>query len=133
MNTTIGTTIRNYWLALAAMYGLTVSVVAMADGPWPLVMVASFILFTILQGLAYRQIGRNVQGKLATASPGVGVVGGVFGAAAILIHGTAVAMWAGPLLGLVTFIGMYLYVRRFGRFYRDSSETTTKQRVGAVL
>lgn len=92
MNTTIRTTIRNYWFALAAMYGLTLSVVAMADGPWPLIMVASFILFAILQGLRYRQIGRDVQGKLATASPGVGIVGGVFRAAAILIHGTAVAM-----------------------------------------
>ncbi|MBT2513415.1 hypothetical protein J7E82_07650 [Arthrobacter sp. ISL-30] len=87
-------------------------------------MVASFILFAILQGLRYRQIGRDVQGKFATASPGVGIVGGVFGAAAILVHGTEVAMWAGPLLGLATFIGMYLYLHRFGRFYRDSAETS---------
>ncbi|UVJ39669.1 hypothetical protein [Arthrobacter sp. CJ23] len=123
MNTKTTTIARNYWLGLAAMYGLTLSVVAMAAPPWSLVMVASFVLFAVLQGIRYRQIARNIQGKLATASPGVGVVGGLFGVGAILIHGTAVAMWAGPLLGLVTFIAMYLYLQRFGRFHEDSSET----------
>jgi len=124
MNTKITTTtVRNYWLALAAMYGLTLSVVAMAEWPWPLIMGAAFILFGVLHGLRYRQVGRTVQGKLATASPGVGVVGGIFGAAAILIHGTPVALWAGPLLGLVTFLGMYLYLHRFGRFFGGNSET----------
>lgn len=125
MNTKVTTTVRNYWLALAAMYGLTLSVVAMAEWPWPLIMGAAFILFGVLHGLRYRQVGRNVQGKLATASPGVGVVGGIFGAAAILIHGNPVAIWAGPLLGLVTFLGMYLYLHRFGRFYGGSSEPAT--------
>jgi fatty acid desaturase len=33
--------VRNYWLVLAAMYGLTLSVVAMADWPWPLFMGAA--------------------------------------------------------------------------------------------
>ena len=107
------------------MYGLTLSVVAMADWPWPLIMGAAFILFGVLHGLRYRQVGRNVQGKLATASPGVGVVGGIFGAAAILLSGTPIAIWAGPLLGVVTVLGMYLYLHRFGRFYGDPSETAT--------
>lgn len=123
MNTKIDTTIRNYWLALAAMYGLTLSVVAMADWPWPLIMGAAFVLFAVLQGIRYRQIGRDIQGKLATASPGVGIVGGIFGAGALLIHGTPVALWSGPLLGVVTFVAMYLYLHRFGRFYREPSET----------
>jgi hypothetical protein len=125
MNAKVTTAVRNYWLALAAMYGLTLSVVAMAHWPWPLIMGAAFILFGVLHGLRYRQVGRNVQGKLATASPGVGVVGGIFGAAAILISGTPLAIWAGPLLGVVTFLGMYLYLHRFGRFYGEPSETAT--------
>jgi hypothetical protein len=75
MNTKVTTTARNYWLALAAMYGLTLSDVTMAEWPWPLIMGAAFILFGVLHGLRYRQVGRNVRGKLATASPGVGVVG----------------------------------------------------------
>jgi hypothetical protein len=62
-------TVRNYWLVLAAMYGLTLSVVAMADWPWPLYMGGAFILFAVLHGIRYRQVGRKVQGKLATASP----------------------------------------------------------------
>ncbi|WP_314194747.1 hypothetical protein [uncultured Arthrobacter sp.] len=118
-------TVRNYWLALAAMYGLTLSVVAMADWPWPLFMGGAFILFAILHSIRYRQVGQKVEGKLATASPGVGVVGGIFGAAAVLIHGTPVAIWAGPLLGVITFLGMYLYLHRYGRFYSQTSETAT--------
>ena len=35
-------------------YGLTLSVEAMADWPWPLVMGVSFVLFAILQGLTWR-------------------------------------------------------------------------------
>ena len=57
-----------YWLALAAMYGLTLSVVAMADWPWPLFMGGAFILFAVLHSIRYRQMGRKVQGKLATAA-----------------------------------------------------------------
>lgn len=117
--------VRNYWMALAAMFGLTLSVVAMADLPWSIIMGAAFILFAVLHGIRYRQVGRKVQGKLATANPSVGIVGGTFGAAAILIHGTAFAIWAGPLLGVVTFLAIYLYLLRFGRFYRGTSETAT--------
>jgi hypothetical protein len=118
-------TVRKYWLTLAAMYGLTLSVVAMADWPWPLFMGGAFILFGVLHSIRYRQVGRKVQGKLATASPGVGVVGGIFGAAAVLIRGTPVAIWAGPLLGVFTFLGMYLYLHRYGWFYSQTSETAT--------
>lgn len=116
-------TVRNYWLVLAAMYGLTLSVVAMTDWPWPLFMGAAFILFAVLHGIRYRQVSRKIQGKLATASPGVGVVGSIFGAASVLIHGTQVAIWAGPLLGLLTFVGMYLYLHRFGRFHQETRES----------
>jgi heme A synthase len=116
---------RNYWLGLAAMYGLTLSVVAVAEMPWPLIMGGAFILFAVLHSIRYRQLGRKIQGKLATASPGVGVVGAVFGAAAVLIHGTPIALWAGPLLGIIAFLGMYLYLHRFGRFYSQTNETAT--------
>ena len=85
MNTKITTTVRNYWLALAAVYGLTLSVVAMAEWPWPLIM----------------------------------------GAAAILIDGTPVAIWAGPLLALATFLDMYLYLHHFGGSYGEPSETAS--------
>lgn len=116
---------RDYWLVLAAMYGLTLSVVAMAEWPWPAFMGAAFVLFAVLHSIRYRQLSRKIQGKLATANPSVGVVGGVFGAAAILIRGTPIAIWAGPLLGVVTFLAMYPYLQRFGRFYNQTSETVT--------
>lgn len=116
---------RNYWLGLAAMYGLTLGVVAVAEMPWPLMMGGAFILFAVLHSIRYRQLGRKIQGKLATASPGVGVVGAVFGAAAVIIHGTPIALWAGPLLGIISFLGMYLYLHRFGGFYSQTNETAT--------
>ncbi|MFE4194762.1 hypothetical protein ACFRJ9_02760 [Paenarthrobacter sp. NPDC056912] len=116
---------QHYWLALAAMYGLTVSVVAMAAWPWPLIMVAAFLLFAFMQAAYYRQLGGKIQGRLATANPGVAALAGTFGFGAILLQGAPIALWAGPVLGLGTFVGMYLYLRKFGRFYRGSSTTVT--------
>ncbi|MBP2268979.1 hypothetical protein J3A64_004443 [Pseudarthrobacter sp. PvP004] len=112
---------RNYWLGLSGMYGLTLSVVAMAAWPWPLIMVASFLLFAVMQAVCYRQLGRQIQGKLATANPGGAALAGTFGLGAILLQGAPIALWAGPVLGLATFAGTYLYLRKFGRFHRDSS------------
>lgn len=119
MTTTSKSTERNYWLALSALFGATVSVVAMTDPPWSVAMVLAFVLFVVLQSIHYRQIGHHVQGKLATANPGVGILGAVFGGAAVLIHGSPIALWAGPVLGLVTFVGMFLFLQRFGRFHHS--------------
>lgn len=121
---------QHYWLALAAMYGLTVSVVAMAAWPWPLIMVAAFLLFAFMQAAYYRQLGGKIQGKLATANPGVAAVAGTFGLGAILIQGSPIALWAGPVLGLVTFVGTYLYLRKFGRFHKDSQPAVPDQLQG---
>ncbi|WP_136017921.1 hypothetical protein [Arthrobacter silvisoli] len=85
----------------------------MTDPPWSVIMVVAFILFVVMQGVHYRQIRREIQGKLATASPGAGILGAVFGGAAVLVHGSPIALWAGPVLGLITFVGTYLYLRRF--------------------
>lgn len=117
--------VRNYWLALAAMYGLTLNVIVMAAWPWPLLMGGAFIFFAVIHGVRYRQVGRKVQVRLATANPSVGIIGGILGAAAILIRGTAVAIWGGPVLGVLTFVAMYLYLRRFGRFNWQTSETAS--------
>jgi hypothetical protein len=119
MTTASKSAARNYWLALSALFGVTVSVVAMTDPPWSVAMVAAFVLFVVLQSIHYGQVGRNIQGKLATANPGVGILGAVFGGAAVLIHGSPIALWAGPALGLVTFLAMYLFLQRFGRFHRS--------------
>lgn len=64
MMTTSKTIERNYWLGLSALFAVTVSVVAMADPPWSVVMVAALVLFAVLQGIHYKQIGRHIQGKL---------------------------------------------------------------------
>ena len=41
---------------VATIYGLTLSVVAIANWPWPLFMGAAFILFAVLHGVRYRQV-----------------------------------------------------------------------------
>lgn len=106
---------RNHWLALAATYGLTVSVVAMADWPWPLFVGGAFILIVVLRSVRYRQAGRKTQAGLAGPGPGAGVIGSLFGAGALLIRGTPVSTWAGPLLGVIAFLGLFLYLQRFAR------------------
>ncbi|MFN3922766.1 MAG: hypothetical protein ACK4K6_03785 [Pseudarthrobacter sp.] len=116
---------RNHWLALAATYGLTLSVVAMADWPWPLFVGGAFILIVVLHSVRYRQVGRKTQPGIAAAGhgagagagpgPGAGVIGSVFGAGALLIRGTPVSTWAGPLLGVIAFLGLFLYLQRFAR------------------
>jgi hypothetical protein len=55
--------VRNYWLALAAMYGVAISIVA-------------------------------------------------------------IAIWGGAVLGGITFLGMYLYLQRLGRFHQQQSKET---------
>lgn len=125
MNATTDSLERNYWLGLSGTYGLTLSVVAMAAWPWPLIMVASFLLFAVMQAVRYRQLGRHIQGKLATANPGGAALAGTFGLGAILLQGAPIALWAGPVLGLATFAGTYLYLRKFGRFYGDSHTAAT--------
>jgi hypothetical protein len=106
---------RNHWLALAATYGLTLSVVAMADWPWPLFVGGAFILIVVLRSVRYRQAGRKTQSGLAGPGPGAGVIGSLFGAGALLIRGTPVSTWAGPLLGVIAFLGLFLYLQRFAR------------------
>ncbi|WP_162943602.1 hypothetical protein [Arthrobacter celericrescens] len=124
MSTTTSPTARSYWLPLSALFGVTISVVAMTDPPWSVIMVAAFLLFAVMQSIHYRQISREIQGSFASASPGVGILGAVFGGAAVLIHGTPIALWAGPVLGLITFAGTYGYLLRFGRFHKGHAETT---------
>ncbi|WP_427117932.1 hypothetical protein [Pseudarthrobacter scleromae] len=114
---------RNHWLALAATYGFTVSVVAMADWPWPLFVGGAFILIVVLRSVRYRQAVRKTQAGLAGPGPGAGagagagagVFGSLFGAGALLIRGTPAATWAGPLLGVIAFLGLFLYLQRFAR------------------
>lgn len=57
---------------------------------WSLIMVRAF---AILQGIHYRRLGRSIQGRMTTANPGVGILGAILGEAAVLIHGTPIAMW----------------------------------------
>lgn len=68
---------RNYWLGWSALIGVMASVAAMTDPPWSVAMLAGLVLVVLSQGIHYKQIGRHMQGKLATANPRVAVFGAV--------------------------------------------------------
>jgi len=126
MNANSAMRIRSYWVGLAVSYGLALTVATVADWPWPLVVLGVFILFIVLQGLHYGQIGRKVHREPASDAPAISLLASAFTAAAILIHGTSIAIWAGPLLGGVTAVVMYLVLAKYGRFYSPSSAGTDR-------
>jgi len=121
MNANSAKRIRSYWLGLAISYGLALTVATVADWPWPLVVLGVLILFIILQGRHYGQIGRKIHREPGSDAPAISLLASAFTAAAILIHGTSIAVWAGPLLGGVTAVVMYLVLAKYGRFYSPSS------------
>ncbi|MEA5454048.1 hypothetical protein SPF06_04860 [Sinomonas sp. JGH33] len=112
---------RQYWFGLSLVYGLSLSILALATPVWLFVFIPAAILFIVLQAVYYGQIGRNIQGRLATATPGVGVLATTGGAIAVLLRGSDAAYWAGPLLALAGFVAMFLFLSRFGRFHPNSS------------
>ena len=126
MNANSTMRIRSYWLGLAISYGLALTAATVADWPWPLVVLGVFVLFIILQGLHYGQIGRKVHREPGSDAPAISLLASAFTAAAILIHGTSVAIWAGPLLGGVTAVVMYLVLAKHGRFYSLPSVGTDR-------
>ena len=121
MNANSTMRIRSYWLGLAVSYGLALAVATVADWPWPLVVLGVLILFIILQGRHYGQIGRKIHREPGSDAPAISLLASAFTAAAILIHGTSIAIWAGPLVGGVTAVVMYLVLAKYGRFYSSSS------------
>jgi hypothetical protein len=126
MKTAVTGTVRNYWLVLAGMLGLTVGVVATASWPWPVITGAALILVAVLYGSRHRQLSRDIRRRFAGADPGAGVIGSIFGAAAVLLRSTPAALWAGPLLGVAAFVGMSLYLTRYGSFSSKTGEAASE-------
>lgn len=91
MNANSAKRIRSYWLGLAISYGLALTVATVTDR------------------------------ETASDAPAISLLASAFTAAAILIHGTSIAIWAGPLLGGVTAVVMYLVLAKYGRFYSSCS------------
>ncbi|MCT9871987.1 hypothetical protein [Paenarthrobacter aurescens] len=122
-----GKSANGYWLMLAGWYGLTIGLATMTPMPWLLVVGGIFIVFPLVVGLLYGQIGRKVQHKPGPDSPAIGIVATVFAVVATLLHGSSIVGWAGPVLGLATFIGMYLCLRRYGHFRTSLQEVSPDQ------
>ena len=117
-----GKNANSYWLTLAGCYGLCIGVATMTAMPWLLIVGGVFIVFPLIVGRYYGQIGRKVQYQLIPDSPAIVITATAFGIAATFLHGSSVVAWGGPLLGLATFIGTYLCLRRYGYFYQSATE-----------
>lgn len=111
---------KNYWMAVAAPYGGTLAVVVITEWPWPLIAGAAFLLLLILQRF-HGHARRKDWAEPGTDSATLGLLSSTFGAAAILIHGSDIAVWAGPLLGLITFVALYFWFARRGGVHRHAS------------
>lgn len=114
---------NNYWVGLAATFGLTLAVIVMTEWPWPLIEGAVFILFLVLQGIHYGQIGGNVQRELGSNNAATtSLLASAFTAAAILVRSSEIAAWVGPVLGFVTFLCMYLYLKKYATFHQQAPD-----------
>ena len=111
---------KNYWMAVPAAYGGTLAVVVITEWPWPLIAGAAFLLLLILQRF-HGHARRKDWAEPGTDSATLGLLSSTFGAAAILIHGSVIAAWAGPLLGLITFAALYFWLARRGGVHRHAS------------
>ncbi|MFC8040685.1 hypothetical protein ACFUOZ_15140 [Paenarthrobacter sp. NPDC057355] len=119
---------NNYWLTLAACYGLTIGVATTIAMPWLLIVGGVFIFFPLVVGYLFGQIGIGVRGNVMRDSPAITLPAAAFSLIAILLRDSPVAGWAGPLLGLASFAGMYLCLRRYGYFHAPEKKTSTDQK-----
>lgn len=120
---------RRYWAELSLGFAVMVYVFAVMPGIlWTAVLLADLVAAAFVHALYYRQIGRHIQGRFATATPGMGFVGIPFFAAGLVLRGSPVAYWAGPILGLAGFTAMFLFLNRFGKFHTESPEARSGDR-----
>ncbi|TVU64118.1 hypothetical protein FQP90_09030 [Paenarthrobacter nitroguajacolicus] len=118
---------NSYWLILAGCYGLTIGIATMTAMPWLLIVGGVFIVFPLVVGFVYGQIGSKVQYQLVPERPMIVIAATAFAVVATLLHGSPVAVWAGPFLAVATFVGMYFCLRRYGHFHgiaQDSPDTS---------
>ena len=108
---------KNYWMAVSAAYGGTLAIVVITEWPWPLIAGAAFVLLLILQRF-HGHAGHQDRAEPGTESATLGLLSSTFGAAAILVHGSDIAVWAGPLLGLITFVALYFWLARQGSVHQ---------------
>jgi len=116
---------NSYWLLLASCYGLTIGFATISVMPWLLLWGGIFIVFPVVIAWIYGQIGRKVRYGLVPDKPAITITATSFAVLATVLHGSPITAWAGPLLGLATFIGTYLCLRRFGHFYQSADEAPT--------
>ncbi|MCB5282784.1 MULTISPECIES: hypothetical protein [unclassified Arthrobacter] len=111
-----GQTKDAYWLLLSFFFAAGVVVIGLAEGL--ILLGAAIALVVAIVGLTalHGQFRKDVLRHISTASPGVGVTAATVVAVAVLLRGTDSAVWAVPLLAVGASVGLYMWLRRHGRY-----------------
>ena len=107
-------------MGLSAAYGSSTAVLTIADWPWTLLTFAILLLFMVVQGLYYGQIGRGVLQEVDLRKGTTVAIPCLFPPLTLLVRGSDIAMWTGPILGLITFAVTYAVLKKHGYFYKPS-------------
>ncbi|WP_186313582.1 hypothetical protein [Paenarthrobacter nicotinovorans] len=118
---------NSYWLTLAACYGLTIGAATTIAMPWLLIVACVFIAFPLMVGFFFGQMGSHVRRDKVRESPVITVAAMAFSVIAILLRDSPVVGWAAPVLGVASFVGMYLCLRRYGHFHVPAGSISRDQ------
>ncbi|BCW41943.1 hypothetical protein StoSoilB3_34780 [Arthrobacter sp. StoSoilB3] len=109
--------VDSYWFALAACFGVAIGAATTIAMPWLLIVGGVSIFLPLIVGFSYGQFGPGVRDSKVSGSPAITVAAMAFSLIAMLLRDSPVVAWAGPVLGVASFAGMYLCLRRYGHFY----------------
>ncbi|MFS0717884.1 hypothetical protein ABC337_09955 [Arthrobacter sp. 1P04PC] len=111
----------SYWVLLSIFFAAGVAIIGLAEGfillGASLALLTAIVILTSVHG----QFRKDVVGSLSTASPGVGIGAATVVACAVLMRGSASALWAVPLLSVGASIVLYFWLRRNGRYNKSAA------------
>lgn len=113
---------RIYWLVLSLVYGLSLSVIGLGQGVWLWVFPVAALVFITIHAYVNGQIVSGANCGFPTATPGVGLLAMVGGAAAILLRNSTITYWAVPVLSAIGFAAMFWFLTKHGTFYQHRSD-----------
>lgn len=119
---TMNSSARKYWLILSLVYGLSLSMIGLGQGIWVWVSSGAALVFITIHAYVNGQIVSGTNRGFPTATPGVGLLAMVGGAAAILLHNSTITYWAVPVLSAIGFAAMFWFLTKHGKFYQHNSD-----------
>ncbi|MEA5453879.1 hypothetical protein SPF06_04010 [Sinomonas sp. JGH33] len=105
---------RSYWLAISAIYGISLGFMAVADRVWLWAVLPGFVLGLVVLARLYGQLQAWVQGRSVPAW--IGILAFILGVAATQIHASGLAIWLGPIFAAAALGALFVLLDRFGKF-----------------